>query len=75
MNPANDQVMDGSGKYIIPGLIDAYVHFVFLLNKVNLKGEDVLPFYLGNGVTSIREIGHRIIPQKAVADFLLSLYD
>jgi imidazolonepropionase-like amidohydrolase len=67
--PYNCQIIDGSDKYVIPGLIDAHVHLVFLLDKVNVKGEDVLPLYLGNGVTSVRDIGDQIVPQKEVADF------
>ena len=67
--PANSQIIDGSGKYVIPGLIDAHVHLVFLLDKVNVKGTDVLPLYLGNGVTSVRDIGDQIIPQKEVSDY------
>jgi imidazolonepropionase-like amidohydrolase len=67
--PANVHVIDGSDKYVIPGLIDAHVHLIFLLDKVNVKGEDILPLYLGNGVTSVRDIGDQIVPQKAVADY------
>jgi imidazolonepropionase-like amidohydrolase len=67
--PANAEVIDGSGKYVIPGLIDAHVHLVFLLDKVNVEGEKVLPLYLGNGVTSVRDIGDQLVPQKAVADY------
>ena len=67
--PVFAKVINGSGKYIIPGLIDAHTHLVFLLDAVNVKGEDVLPLYLGNGVTSVRDIGDRIVPQKAVDDY------
>src|SRR6186713_2346356 len=47
--PTFSKVINGSGKYVIPGLIDAHTHLVFLLDSVNVKGEDVLPLYLGNG--------------------------
>jgi imidazolonepropionase-like amidohydrolase len=67
--PGGARVIDGSGKYVIPGLIDAHVHLVFLLHEVNVKGEEVLPLYLGNGVTSVRCIGDQIEPQKIVADY------
>lgn len=67
--PAFSKVINGSGKYVIPGLIDAHTHLVFLLDSVNVKGEEVLPLYLGNGVTSVRDIGDDIAEQKRVADF------
>lgn len=63
------EVIDGSGKYVIPGLIDAHAHLNFLLDAVDVKGEDVLPLYLGNGVTSVRDIGDRIVPQKALSNY------
>ncbi len=67
--PVFSKVIDGSGKYIIPGLIDAHTHLVFPLDSANVKGEEVLPLYLGNGVTSVRDIGDGIKEQRRVADF------
>ncbi len=67
--PTFAKVINGSGKYVIPGLIDAHAHLVFLLDSANVKGEDVLPLYLGNGVTSVRDIGDGIVEQKRVANF------
>ncbi len=67
--PPGTQVIDGSGKYVIPGLIDAHVHLDFLLAAVNVKGEEVLPLYLGNGVTTVRCIGDQVMPQKAIAEY------
>ena len=34
-----------------------------------MKGEEVLPLYPGNGVTSVRDIGDGIVEEKRVADF------
>lgn len=45
---AGMKVIDGGGKYLIPGLIDAHVH---LFNSPN----DLL-LYIANGVTEIREL-------------------
>lgn len=67
--PAFSKVINGSGKYVIPGLIDAHSHLVFLLDSANVKGEEVLPLYLGNGVTSVRDIGDGIVEEKRVGDY------
>ncbi len=70
--PFFSKVIDGTGKYVIPGLIDAHAHLVFLSDTANLKGEVLLPLYLGNGVTSVRDIGDGIVEQKRVADYAMS---
>jgi imidazolonepropionase-like amidohydrolase len=67
--PAFARVINGSGKYVIPGLIDAHSHLVFLLDSANVKGEEVFPLYLGNGVTSVRDIGDGIVEQKRIGDY------
>lgn len=41
-------VIDGSGKYLIPGLIDSHVHLFYSPNDLLL--------YIANGVTEIREM-------------------
>ncbi len=48
--PLNGTVVDGAGKYLIPGLWDSHVH----LSKL---GEGALPLLLANGVTSVRDMG------------------
>ncbi|MGX5913870.1 amidohydrolase family protein [Aliidiomarina sp. Khilg15.8] len=47
--PANARVINGRGKYIIPGLVDSHVHI--------LKSPNDLLLYVANGVTHIRELG------------------
>ncbi|MEX0274097.1 MAG: hypothetical protein AB3N16_06950 [Flavobacteriaceae bacterium] len=42
------KTIDGSGKYLIPGLIDMHVHL--------FKSQNDLLLYLANGVTGIREL-------------------
>ncbi len=47
--PAEVEMRDGSGKYLIPGLMDLHIHF---------KGgeeiqSDMLYLYLANGVTTV----------------------
>ncbi|MGI9077683.1 MAG: amidohydrolase family protein [Gemmatimonadaceae bacterium] len=48
--PANSQVIDATGKFLIPGLWDMHVH----LSKA---GENTLPLFIANGVTSVRDMG------------------
>ena len=47
--PAQTKIIDGKGKYLIPGLIDSHVHL--------FKSPNDLLLYLANGVTEIREMG------------------
>lgn len=44
------QVIDASGKFLIPGLWDMHVH----LSKA---GEKTLPLFVANGITSVRDMG------------------
>lgn len=60
--PENATVIDGSGKYLIPGLADMHVHLMdqefitALLQKDDpiRPVEDMLYLYLANGVTTVR---------------------
>jgi predicted metal-dependent TIM-barrel fold hydrolase len=52
LNP-NHTIIDGTGKYLIPGLIDSHVHLKESKNDLFL--------YLANGVTSVREMAGRPI--------------
>lgn len=49
--PENAQVIDGTGKFLIPGLWDMHVHTVF-------KGlpETYFPMFIANGVTGVRDM-------------------
>ncbi|HET9704782.1 MAG TPA: amidohydrolase family protein [Vicinamibacterales bacterium] len=59
--PADAQVVDGQGKFLIPGLWDMHAH---------IQGNDKtwLPLYIANGVTGIRDMG-------ADLDFILDIRD
>ena len=39
--PRNSKIVDGKGKFLIPGLWDAHVH-------LEIAGEESLPFFIGN---------------------------
>ncbi len=47
---ANAVVVDGAGKFLIPGLWDSHVHLTKL-------GASSLPVFIANGVTSVRDMG------------------
>ena len=50
----DSQIIDGEGKYLIPGLWDAHVHLTFI---PEIDHETHFKLYLKNGVTSIRDTG------------------
>ena len=56
--PAGTRRVDGRGKFAIPGLWDAHVHFMN-------TGVTALPLFMANGVTSVREMGGYIDSTRA----------
>lgn len=59
--PEGARVVDGRGKFAIPGLWDMHVH-------IEMTGAAWLPLYVANGVTGIRDMGSDL-------DFILKLRD
>jgi imidazolonepropionase-like amidohydrolase len=54
--PPGMQTVDGTGKFLIPGLWDMHVHVIF--GDWIPGGEEVsLPLFVANGVTGIRDMG------------------
>jgi len=49
-------VIDGAGKYVIPGMWDMHVQ---------LRGREQLPLYLAYGVTGVRDMGSELARVKA----------
>jgi len=66
------EVIDASGKYVIPGLIDAHVHLVHLADRTHVTGDEFLPLFLAAGVTSVRSTGDAIVAEAGVAHFSAS---
>jgi imidazolonepropionase-like amidohydrolase len=59
--PRQGRVLDGRGKFLIPGLWDFHVH-VF-----SAPGEEdfALPLYIANGITGVRDAGAlRTLPEQ-----------
>jgi Amidohydrolase family len=63
--PKSTQVVDASGKYLIPGLWDMHVHMRGSRNgsSQNFASQNaaLLPLYLANGVTGVREMGGDLV--------------
>jgi imidazolonepropionase-like amidohydrolase len=51
--PESARVVDGTGKYLIPGLWDMHVH---------IAASSYLPLFVANGVTGVREM-HAFFPE------------
>lgn len=69
---ADVRVLDLKGLFLIPGLIDAHVHVVHVLDFAHVTGDEVLPLYAAAGVTSIRSTGDEIVAATAVAHYARS---
>ena len=65
--PPHARVIDCQGKFLLPGLIDAHVHLVHLANRSHVAGDQFLPLFLANGVTSVRDAGDEIVAQSIIA--------
>ncbi|MEQ9446130.1 MAG: amidohydrolase family protein [Rhodospirillaceae bacterium] len=52
--PASASVIDGTGKFLIPGLWDAHVHLSYY---PDLGIEASYPLFIANGITSVRDTG------------------
>jgi imidazolonepropionase-like amidohydrolase len=50
--PANATIVDGRGKFLIPGLWDMHVHLSWTTSSA-------LPILVANGVTSVRDLGSK----------------
>lgn len=56
--PRGTARIDGRGKYVVPGLWDAHSH-------LSLAGEIGLTAYVGNGVTTVRDLGSQLATVQA----------
>ena len=63
------KIIDGSGKYLIPGLWDAHVHLTFI---PEIDHETYFKLFLKNGITSIRDTGAIMEKLQPSIDFVES---
>lgn len=57
--PADARLLDGHGKFLIPGLWDMHVHTIF--GDWIPGGQEVsLPLFVANGITGIRDMGSEL---------------
>jgi len=57
--PKAAKVVDAHGEYLIPGLWDMHTH-VYFDSTVNDGTDLILPLFLANGVTGIRDMGSQL---------------
>lgn len=58
------EMIDGSGKFLIPGLWDMHVHLIYEEALI----DDMPALFLAHGITSVRDTGGRIEGIKPVVD-------
>ncbi|MDZ7671137.1 MAG: amidohydrolase family protein [Gammaproteobacteria bacterium] len=54
--PSADRVIDGRGRYLIPGLWDMHVHFLYDESLTEAMAE----LFLAHGITSVRDTGGNV---------------
>ena len=61
--PAADVEIDATGKYVLPGLIDAHAHLQDNRARTPQPYDYTLKLWLACGITSVREVGNDSIPK------------
>jgi len=65
--PSDAVTIPAERKFLIPGLIDAHVHLVHVLDFAHMTGDEILPLFLAAGVTTVRDTGDEIVAETLVA--------
>ena len=52
-----DYEIDLTGHYVLPGFVDSHVHLHSLADGQNVPSDYILKLWMGNGVTSVRDVG------------------
>jgi imidazolonepropionase-like amidohydrolase len=54
---AADRVIDATGMYVMPGIVDLHGHIMFERNGEPLPKDYIYKLWLGHGITTVREPG------------------
>ncbi len=65
--PAPDAVIDATGKYVLPGLIDAHAHLQEERGGQPQPIEYELDIWLACGITTVRDVGSDTQPRPGTA--------
>lgn len=65
---AENTIIDGTGKFIMPGLWDAHVHFAY----IEELAPEMFDLFLSHGITSVRDTGGKTDFVKAWKDKALA---
>src|SRR6266478_2448816 len=57
--PRTAQIVDATGKFLIPGLADMHVHLTGAGEPAGSR-EFILPLLLANGITTVRDMGGKV---------------
>jgi len=60
-NPPRGIVVDGANQFLIPGLWDMHTH-VYFDSTADAGTDLVLPLFLANGITGVRDMGSELDP-------------
>lgn len=63
-----NNIIDGTGKYLIPGLWDAHVHFAY----IEELAPSMFDLFLSHGITSVRDTGGKVDFVKSWKDKALA---
>jgi hypothetical protein len=55
--PPYDRIIDGTGLYATPGIVDMHGHVHFSRNNISWPKDYVYKLWLGHGITTVREPG------------------
>jgi imidazolonepropionase-like amidohydrolase len=66
-----DRIVDAHGEYLVPGLWDMHTHVFF--DATAADGKDlILPLFIANGITGVRDMGSALDPVLEARDAIKS---
>ncbi len=65
---AFDAVIEGEGRYLLPGFIDAHIHLQDARGRIPMPFQYQLDIYLACGITTVRDVGSDIEKAKQLRE-------